>query len=255
MKKETLISFIDKYSLGGTIDKVNWKIITTEKILKARGELQAKTFTADITLSGFDEIAEVDKDGKPIDLRIPIANTQKIRSMLAPFSEDIKLTLNKNGDRVLGFTVSDKDCESYCTAADPTAIPPVTKDLTDKHTYNAEISLTEEFVDKFLKAKAALDEVEEFTIKMNKNDQIEFVLGFSVANTNRISILAPAIKGKDKFDGQPIRFLAKNFVEVLKANKEFTDGILYLKSEGIFKVIYKNDQFQCLYWQFAQIKK
>lgn len=247
MKKETLIQFIDKYSLGDTIKAVNWKVIAADKVLKARGELDSKSFTMDVTLSGFEEITE--------DVRIPIATTQKIRSMLAPFGEDIKLDLNKSNDRVLGFTVTDPNCESYCTAADPTAIPPVTKDLTDKHVYDVEIALTEEFVTAFLKARNALDEVKEFTIKTNKNDKVEFVLGYSVANTNRISLIAPTVNGKDKFEGQPVKFPANNFVEILKANKEFTDGILYLKSGGVFKVVYKNDKFQCSYWQFALIKK
>lgn len=247
MKKETLIRFIDKYNLGDAIPAVNWKIIAAEKVLKARGELQQKTFTMDVTLKGFDEFKE--------DVRVPVAATQKVKSMLAPFGEDITLTLNKNGDRVLGFTVSDNDCESYCTAAEPSAIPPVSKDLTDKHTYEVEVSLTEEFVEKFLKAKNALSEVEEFTIRMNKKDQVEFVLGFAVANTNRINLIAPTRNGKDKFDGQPVRFLAKNFVELLKANREMTDGVLYLKAAGVIKVVYSSPEFDCQYWQFAQIKK
>ena len=247
MKKETLIRFIDKYNLGDLIPAVNWKVIAADKQLKARGELQQKTFAMDVTLKDFEEFKE--------DVRVPVAATQKVKSMLAPFGDDITLTLNKNGDRVLGFVIADQDCESYCTAAEPSAIPPVSKDLTDKHVYDVEISLTEEFVDKFLKARNALSEVEEFTVKMNKKDQVEFVLGYAVANTNRISLVAPTRNGKDKFDGQPIRFLAKNFVELLKANKEMTDGVIYLKAGGVIKIVYSSPEFDCQYWQFAQIKK
>jgi hypothetical protein len=246
MKKETLIRFIDKYSLGDNIKAVNWKIVAADKQLKARGEMDSKTFTMDVTMNGFEEIKE--------DVRIPIAATHKVRSMLSPFEEDISLTLNKPADRVLGFAITSEGCESYCTAADPSAIPPVTKDITDKHLYDVEVALTDEFVDRFLKSKSALDEVNEFTIRMNKKDQVEFVLGFSVTNTNRITLVAPTINGKDKFDGQPIKFISKYFVEVLKANKEIPDGVLYFKSNGIVKIVYKSDEFQCLYWQLAQIK-
>jgi len=163
--------------------------------------------------------------------------------------------LNKVNDRILGFTISDKDCESYCSAADPSAIPPVTKDLTDKHVYEIEVDLTEEFVDKLLKARMALDEVGEFTVKMNKNDKVEFVVGYSVANTNRISIIAPTVNGKDKFEGTPLKFPVRNIVEVLRANKEIEGGKLFVKAGGVLKMVYKNEQFQCTYWQFAQIKK
>lgn len=247
MKKDTLQNFINKYNLGDLIDKVNWKIVAAEKTLRTRGELDSKTFIADVTLKDFTEIAE--------DVKIPIVDTKKIKSMLTPFGEDIKITLNKDGDRVKGFLIANNDCESYCTAAEPTAIPPVTKNIEDKYVYDVEIDLTEEFVASFLKARAALDEVQEFTVKMNKNDRVEFVLGYSVANTNRISMVAPTRAGKDKFDAQPIKFPTKNFVEVLKANKEIPNGVLYLRSNGVIKLIYDTPEFYCLYYQFASIKK
>lgn len=248
MKKETLIKFIDKYSLGGNVEAVTWKVVAADKLLRVRGELEGKTFTVDLTLKDFIEIAE--------DVRIPIKETAKVRLMLSPFGEDINLTLNKNGDRVLGFTVTNQDCESYCSAAEPTAIPPVTKDLTDKATYDVEIALTEEFVGTFLKAKKALSNVDEFMVRMNKSDKLEFVLGFSTPNADRINILAPTINGKDKYDGPAVRFPAKYFVEVLQANQEFTDGVLYFHpGRGVLKAVYKSDTFECLYWQFALNKK
>ena len=249
MKKEKLVRFIDKSSLGDAIKAVNWKIISFDKMLKSRGELDSKTFTMDVTLLDFTEIVE--------DTRIPISSMQRVKSMLSPFGEDIKLTVSKMNDRIVGMSISDQDMESYCCAADPAVIPPVTKDLSDTHIYDVEVPLTEEFVSKFLKSKSALDDVDEFTVKMNKKDQVEIILGYSVANTNRISLIAPTVNGKDKLgrSNAVIKFPTKNLIEVLKANKELDGGILYIKTDGVIKVVYKTDQFQCQYWQFANIKK
>lgn len=247
MNKDKLVQFIDKYSLNNSIVAVNWKVIASEKVLKSRGELNNKTFVMDVTMKDFTEITE--------DVRIPIGRTEKVKAMLAPFGENVSLTLNKNGDRVLGFTIADKDCESYCTAAEPNAIPPVSKDITDNNVYDVEISLTDEFVDKFLKAKSALNDVEEFAIKMNKNNQVEVVMGYAVANTNRINLIAPTINGKTKFDGASLRFPAGHIIDVLKANKEMTNGIMYILSKGVMRVVYDSPEFTCNYWQFAQIKK
>jgi hypothetical protein len=247
MKKETLLRFINKYNLGDSIKMVNWKVISAEKVLRTRGELDTKSFIADVILKDFTEITE--------DVRIPIADTQKVRAMLSPFGEDVVITLNKDGDRVKGFLISDNDCESYCSAAEPSAIPPVLKNLDDKHIWEVEIKLTEEFIEKFLKAKAALNEVDEFTIKMNKDNNLEIVLGYAVANTNRISLLAPAVAGKDTFDGPAVRFPSKNFVEILKANKEILDGTAYFNPKGGLKIIFDTPQFSCLYYQFASLKK
>jgi hypothetical protein len=247
MKKETLIHFIDKYSLGEILRAVVWKYVAADKVLKTRGELPNRTFVMDVVMNGFTEFSE--------DVRIPIVETPKVRAMLSPLQENITLTLEKNGDRVVGFIASDADCECRCTAGEFNAIPPAAKDLIDSHTYDVEVSLTEEFTNTFLKAKVALSEIDEVTVRMNKKDQLEFVLGYSVANTNRISILAPTVAGKDKLQGQPIKYSTDCLVEILKANKEIPDGKLHLRSGGVAKFIYKNDLFQCTYWQLPKIKK
>lgn len=246
MKKDTLIQFIDKYYLGNSIKSVSWKVVEEDKTLRSRGELDSKSFIADVILYGFEEITE--------EARIPIIDTQRVKSMLAPFGEEISLILKKENNRILGFSIYDKDCESYCAAADISAIPPVTKDLEKKCIFDLEIPLNEDFIEKFLKAKMALNDTEEFIIRMN-NDKVEFVLGYSNINSNRISLIAPTIQGKDKFEGGPGKFPLKNLVEVFKANKEMKDGILnFNKNENIIKIFYKNDQFQCSYWQF-NVKK
>lgn len=247
MKKEALIQFIEKYTLGDAIKAVNWKVDATQKTLRTRGELESKTFIADVTLNDFTDITE--------NIRIPIGSGQKIKAMLSPFGEDIAINLVKNGDRPLGFTVSDKDCESYCCAADISTIAPVTKEITGKLPFELEIQLTSDFVSKFLKARSALNDCTDFTVKMNKNNKAEIVLGYSVANQNRITLLAPTINGKDTFDGQPIRFPIGHFVEILKANKEIDTGVMYFHNRGIINLVYKNPQFTCSYLQFAQIKK
>jgi hypothetical protein len=247
MKTNLLIEFIDKYSVNGTINMVNWKVVASEKTLRTRGELDSKTFIADVTLKDFNDISE--------DVRIPIANTSKVRMMLSPFKEEVKISVNKDNDRVKGFSLLNSDCECYCTAAEPSAIPPVTKNIQDDYAYDVEIALTPDFVSSFLKARAALDEVDEFTIKMSPKNQVEVVLGYSVANTNRINLVAPTINGKDSFNGLPIKFPSKNFVEILKANKNIDSGVLYLRPMGVIKVIYNTPQFHCLYYQFASLKK
>jgi hypothetical protein len=246
MKKETFIRFIDKYSLGGNIETVKWKVISDKKILMTRGELNSKSFTMEVILKNFTEISD--------DIQIPIGNTQKVKMMLSPFDEDIALKLNKNGDRLLGFFISDENCESYCSAADPSVIPPVAKDLGETKAYDVEIPLSVDFVTRFLKAKAALQDIEEFTVRMNKQSQVEFVLGYPIANSNRISIAAPTVDKKSSFDGS-FRFPSINIVEVLRSNKEIENAKLFISSFGVIKLQYSNEQFDSTYWQFAFMPK
>ena len=248
MNKNLLIKFINKYSLGDSIKHVNWKIIPENKELKTRGELDSKTFIMDVTLKNFTDMTEP--------CRIPVVNTDKVKSMLGPFDDEITLSINKFSDRIIGFTLSNEDCESYCAAADPSVIPPVTKDLTDKHVYDIELNLTREFVDKILKAVSAMDDIPEITIKKGKKDKIEFVIGYSTSNSNRISIAAPEnnVVNSNLDIGKALKFPLANIVQVLKVNKEIENAKCYIKTLGVFKLTYSDDNFECNYWQFANIK-
>lgn len=249
MKKELLTSFIDKYSLNGTISAVIWKINTKDKTLHTQGDSGMGAFLMDVTMKDFTEITE--------DIKIPIIKTPKVKSMLNPFGDMIAISLNKNdGGKLLGFTVTDNYCESYCAAAEASSINPPRKNVADTLDYAIEIDLNPEFVDKFLKARQALSDVKEFTVRESRKGNVEFVLGHTAntraTNTDHITITAPTVAGKDKFDGKPIRFVADNFVELLRANKEVeTGGKVHLHPGGILKVVYNTKDFDCTYWQFA----
>lgn len=248
IKKDALVKFIDKYTVGDAIKAVVWKVVPEEKSLKTRGELDGRSFVMAVTLKEFTEIAEA--------VRVPVRDTAKMRLMLSPFGADVSLSLHKQGDRLLGLTISNPDCESFCASAEISAIPPVTKDLTDNTTYEVVIPITEEFVSSFLKARKALSDVEEFTVRMNKNDVLEFVLGQSTPNADRIALLPPLTPGNDKLDGPSLTFPIKYFVKLLDANKEMDDGKIYICSRSnVLKVVYSDAQFECMYWQFARVKK
>lgn len=249
IKKDTLIQFIDKSSVGNAIKSVNWKVSAADKTLKTRGQMENKSFIMSVTFNNFTEFVD--------DVRIPIASTEKLKDFLSAFGDDINLTLNKDKDRILGFFISNNDCEQYFTAAEPSVIPPAPKDDTDKHIYDVQIALTDEFVNCILKSQVAHEKHENakrVMIRMGKNDKVEFVIGNADANTNRMRLNAPTINGKDKFDGPPINFPVDNLIAILKSNKDVSDGIFYLKTEGMFKVSYKTEHFDCQYWQLAYSK-
>lgn len=246
MKKDTLEIFIKKYNLGNTIPKLKWKYTASEKTLHARGNADNKAFLADVVMSDFSDLG-------PNDLVICIGDTEKVKKMMSPFGEDINLTVNKNGDRILGFTMSDADCESYCTAADPTAIDPVPKNLQDIPDYQVEIPITEDFISKFLSSRLALDDVNTFTVGMNKKGVVEFVIGYTTSNSNRIRITPVTLPGKDKVS-QALPFPLRYLHEVFKANKTAKDGKLSINDKGIIRVYFKDDKYTCNYFQFADKK-
>ncbi len=248
MKKEVLETFIRRYTLGGEINKVKWKYTAKEKTLHTRAAADNRSFVADVIMNDFEDFGTND-------VTVCIGDTEKVKAMMTPFGEDINLSLNMgaSGDRVLGFTVSDADCESYCTAADPTSIDPVAKNLQDIPSYDVIIPLTEEFLEKFLKARNALKDVASFSVGMNKKGLFEVVIGYTTANSNRIRLTPATDPVKNKVEAA-LAFPVKNVAEVFKANQDIPDGKLSINSAGILQVYFKSDKYTCTYYQFANKK-
>ena len=247
MKKEVLETFIRRYTLGGEINKVKWKYTAADKTLHTRAAADNRSFVADVIMHDFTDFGTDD-------ITICIGDTEKIKGMMSPFvTEDINLVINQQGDRILGFTVSDADCESYCTAADPTSIDPVAKNLQDVPDYHVIVPLTEEFLEKFLKARMALKDVESFSVGMNKKGLFEVVIGYATSNSNRIRLVPATDPDKNKLD-TALAFPVKNIAEVFKANADIPNGTMSINSAGITKLDFKNDKYTCTYFQFANKK-
>lgn len=247
MKKEILETFIKRYNLGNLIPKVKWKYIANDKTLHTRATKDNKCFVVDVIMNDFTDFGAED-------LVICIGDTEKVENMLSPFAtEDVNLEINKTNDRVLGFTISNDDCMSYCTAADPLSMDPVAKNLQDVPEYHVVIPLTEDFLELFLKSHSALKDVDSFSVAMNKKGMFEIVIGYTTANSNRIRITPKTEPDKNKLDAA-LSFSIKNIVEVLKANSDITGGTMSINNSGIIKLCFKNDKYTCTYYQFANKK-
>ena len=243
MKKEVLETFIRRYTLGGEITKVKWKYTAADKTLHTRAAADNRSFVADVIMHDFTDFGAND-------LTVCIGDTEKIKGMMSPFGEDINLTINQQGDRILGFTLTDADCESYCTAADPTSIDPVAKNLQDVPEYHVVVPLSEEFLEKFLKARGALNDVKTFSVGMNKKGVFELVIGYATSNSNRIRLTPATDPTLNKVDTS-LEFPVKNVAAVFKANDDIPNGTLSINNAGIARLYFKNDKYTCTYYQFC----
>ena len=246
MKKEVLETFIHRYTLGGEITKTKWKYSAKDKTLHTRAAADNRSFIVDVIMNDFSDFGEED-------VTICIGDTKKVINMMSPFDEEFSLSINRLGDRILGFTMSDNDCESYCTAADPTSIEPMAKNLQDIPEWHVVVPITDEFLDKFMKACGALKDVKSFSIGMNKKDQFEMVIGYTTANSNRIRIVPQTEPDKKEIDTAmtfPIQYIA----EALKANKDISGGTLSVNNAGLIRLYFKNDKYTCSYLQFIKNK-
>ena len=122
--------------------------------------------------------------------------------------------------------------------------PPALKRLPE---FGTEIKLDTKFINTFVKGKAALSDIDSFTI-LNGKSGIEVVIGYSSTNTNRVNI--PVETTSSNLE-KPISFNANLFKEVLVANRECTSAVLGVSNEGLAKVNFKVDDYDSTYYVVA----
>jgi len=104
--------------------------------------------------------------------------------------------------------------------------------------------MTSQMVDRFIKAKGALSDVDTFTV-FSEGGDLKLAIGYSSISTNRVTFTA--IKGFAD-EVKPISFSSKYLKEILTANKEATNAKLKVSTDGLAHVEFLIDDFVCKYY-------
>ena len=234
MQKDKLNRFIQKYNLGGNVNSVKWD--------SKGNKLITKFVTPDKSLLG--EVV-VDKFGFE-DAELGIYQTDQLQKLLNVLTDDINLSLKKVGSKAVSLKVSDNATSVDYVLSDLTIIPqpPNLKHIPN---FGTQIKLDSNFINTFIKGKSALSDVDFFTI-VNKDDNLSIVIGYASTNTNRVNIPVNSISN-DITDS--ISFNANFFKEILVANKECTEAIFNISTEGLAKLEFKVDDYTSTYFLVA----
>ena len=124
------------------------------------------------------------------------------------------------------------------------AVIPTVPDLKSLPDFDINIGFDGRFIDKFIKSKNALSDVDTFTVFTEGGD-LKMAIGYSSISTNRVTFTATK-----SFDGdvKPISFSAKYLKEILTANKEATSAKLKVSTDGLANVQFQIDDFICKYY-------
>lgn len=235
MNKATLITFIEKYNLGGTVESV--KYIADGKTIKTNFVSENKTLAGSVTAKDF----ALEKG------ELSIFDTAKFKTLLRILDNEITITLDKKDDAPVGLHIADTTTEVNFILSDASVIPPAAK-VKEIKSFDVEIPIDAAFVDRFIKAKNALPDVESFTLLMNKKgDKLELIIGYSESvNSNRIKIDVKPTKGKDTLTS-PLSFNANYFREILNNNRDATGAVFKVSANGIAQIDFSTDQFDANY--------
>jgi ribosome maturation factor RimP len=163
--------------------------------------------------------------------------------MLSAVGDDIDVTVNGVDKTAVSMKIKDKDINMTFMLADLSVIRQV-PDLKNTPDWNVTIKLTNDFINKFIKAKNALPDSENFGIKCN-NEEVEMIINYSTINTNRIKFNWSAEGSTDI----PITcFSSTLFKEILQANKNFESAELNVSSAGLARVVFKLPNAESTYY-------
>jgi hypothetical protein len=237
MKKQTINTFIDKYSLNGTIESVKWVIDSANKQIKTASISDDKNVLSFVVI----------KDSAGLnDAEIGINDTAKLKKLLSVLNDEVNISFNTREDKIVSISLTGESTDVQYVTADLSVIPKV-PELKKLPPFNLEIPLTKEFVTTFVKAKNALSDVDTLTFTKDKKDKLKLVIGFSSVNSNRISIDFKPTEGKDTL-GKTIHFSAKYLKEILTSNSDCENAVLKISDAGIAHVEFNNDVFNSSYY-------
>jgi hypothetical protein len=231
MNKNNLLKFIQKYSLGGLIESVAWNAEGTK--LSVRFISDDKTLLGEVEYNAYTSTP----------MNVGIYTTSLLKNMIGVLDNDLTLKVDKAGEKSVSLKLSSEETETSYQLADLGVIPPV-PDLKTLPDFGIAIDMASNMIDKFIKAKGALSDVDTFTIFTEGGD-LKMAIGYSSISTNRVTFTAQ----KDYAETvKPISFSAKYLKEILTANKEATSAKLKVSTDGLSNVEFQIDDFVCKYY-------
>jgi hypothetical protein len=226
MNKSKFDGFINRYNLGGEIESVMIK--SDDSNLSVRMISDDKTLLGDVTVV----------EGDFPNGEFGIYTTSQLKGLLSVLDESISV------EEVTGAVkFSDKGTKVQYMLAAPSVIPAV-PDLKALPPFDVEVTLNDDFINKFIKSKGALSDADTFTFT-SKAGKSEIILGYSSINSNRISIDV-AINSTE--DIEPIAFSAKYLKAILMANKGSKTSSLKISSKGLSHVSFTDGDYTSNYY-------
>lgn len=231
MEKQKLNRFVSKYNLAGLVESVKWE--SNAGSLSTSFISDDKSVLGSVNMTGFDGT----------DATLGVYDTTKLTKMLSVLGDGIEFSIADVDGKAVSLKFKDGSTAVNYMLADLSVIPNV-PDLKQLPNFDIKIKLDSNFINKFIKAKGALADENNFTF-VSKNGKAQIILGYSNINTNRITIDVDAECGEEV---NPISFSATYLKEILVANREASDATLNISTQGLSHIHFEIDEYTSDYY-------
>ena len=229
MKKPYLQDVIEKYYLGGLVERV--KIQITDKTLTT------KFISAQKNLVGVLEAPGITLP----DCEFGVYDTSQLLKLIGITDHFLTLDVEVNRGIANKLLIADNEYNLEYALADTMLTPSVPS--IDEPTYHMVADVDTEFIAKFLKAKKALGTdvfIVEQGIDHEEKQAMKFTLGGVDKHTNKVNFTLPTTLSS--VPGVQLKFPIEEFGEILAANKEIATGVLSVSEDGLLKIEFTNEE-------------
>jgi hypothetical protein len=231
MEKSKISKFIGRYNLNSLIESVKW--VTDGNVLKTSFISDDKSLLGSVSM----------KDFQVEDSEFGVYDTTKLVKMISVLEDDVEFSVVNIGGKGVSLKFNDKSTAVNYMLADLSVIPSV-PDLKKLPNFNVQVKLDSAFINKFIRAKSALADESNFTF-ISKGGKSQIVLGYSSINTNRINI---DVDSEVDGDVDAISFSATYLKEILVSNRDATEAILQISSDGLAHISFEVDNYTSQYY-------
>ena len=234
INKTSLQSLISKYYLNGLNNQVKWRI-------------QDNTLTVYAGEAG--RVCKIKLNDFPLeDGELGIFDTHKLSKLLSITSGDLILSLEKVKAIYTKLYIADSNFNLTFSLAD-ILILGKNKYYGDPESFEVKLDLTPEDIGRLIKAKSALNDVNNMlittTTDLDGNNVCEFIFGDNTGFSNKITY---QILGDISQTDMSIPFDSEVFKDILNANKDQDGGTLKLSDVGIMKLNFSSKEIESEYF-------
>jgi hypothetical protein len=240
MRKEKIVNFITKYSLGGMCNQV--RVTSKERKLITSFSTEQKD------LLGFVIVDDIDVKN-PSDTLLSdsfefgIFNTSIVSKILSAMQNDVEITFHEAMGKVVSMDINDDIMSGQIMLADLDIIesPPTINQLPP---VDVKINVNSATIEQYIKAKNALPD-SEIAAFIQKDDEVELVINYAEHNTDKMTLSLSV----DSIDGQipSMKFNANILKEIFAANKDCSVGSIQLSSQGLLTITFSGDGYSSKY--------
>ena len=238
INKSILQSVINKYYLN-VCESVTWKIENNNLTIyfeSPNGNIRGKVTCDNFPLE---------------DSELAIYDTKKLSSLISICNGDLLLELEKQHKLISKLKISDLNFNLTYAVSDPLLVPKVGTVNIPEFVVN--LNLTTEDIDNLIKAKSALQGIDNMLITTTTNldgeNVCEFVFGDEHGHNNKITY---QISGDITEESMKLPFNSDTFKTIIHANKDMDEGTMKINSMGLIEFKFSNEEVKSEYYMYRK---